>query len=316
MIKNKTVFVLGAGASAPYNFPLGASLVDQICREVLEHENNSGNTLSKRLQRLGFNHLKVREFAQELRKARPYSLDAFIETRAVFREVAKAAIADVLLRAEADSSLSTAAEDVDWYRYLFNKFLLVRNRDHYLEQARNLSIVTFNFDRSFEHALFQSLIANFGLNGHDARALSQELNVLHVHGLLGTLDSLQPGDEQHSNMYGPGETHLAAATEIARHQIKIVDEEISPTVVAAATRALNEARSVYFLGFGFDERNLLKVELPRCLTGSRIVGTAFRMTRNEQSPVRRCFQSTGGRIDLYDIDALGFLRGHADSLFE
>ena len=34
MIRKRTVFVLGAGASAAYGFPSGAKLADEICRRM------------------------------------------------------------------------------------------------------------------------------------------------------------------------------------------------------------------------------------------------------------------------------------------
>ena len=45
MIKKPTAFVLGAGASQAYGFPLGAELVDQICDRI-GHGNASVNTLA------------------------------------------------------------------------------------------------------------------------------------------------------------------------------------------------------------------------------------------------------------------------------
>src|SRR6185295_12564481 len=109
MIGRQTVLVLGAGASQPYGFPLGAGLVDQVCTEILDE--NQGRTLgtvgadgkqyfvtfSERLKRLGHRPDLIERFAVQMRQARPYSIDAFLETRTEFRTVGKAAIADVLL---------------------------------------------------------------------------------------------------------------------------------------------------------------------------------------------------------------------------
>jgi len=36
MITQQTVFILGAGASAPYGYPTGAGLKDIICDEISE----------------------------------------------------------------------------------------------------------------------------------------------------------------------------------------------------------------------------------------------------------------------------------------
>ena len=49
MIKKPTAFVLGAGASQAYGFPLGAELVDQICDRI-GHGNASVNTLARQME--------------------------------------------------------------------------------------------------------------------------------------------------------------------------------------------------------------------------------------------------------------------------
>src|SRR5687767_8080552 len=106
MIRKPTVFVLGAGASRPYGFPLGIDLVDQICSEILGTSDDSGVLV--RLQELGHPIKEIRAFGTDLRGTRPYSIDTFLETRQEFLNVGKAMIADVLLRAEGN------ARPVDW----------------------------------------------------------------------------------------------------------------------------------------------------------------------------------------------------------
>jgi hypothetical protein len=109
--------------------------------------------------------------------------------------------------------------------------------------------------------------------------------------------------------------NLADACRIATQRIKIVDDEIEPSVVADAEAALQKADSVYIIGFGFDERNIKKLNLPNCLTGNRpILATAFGLTPIEQSPITRCFG--GHQINLYPEDALTFVRSRAETLFD
>lgn len=312
MIRQKTVLVLGAGASAPYGFPLGVDLVDQICREILDSGEKS-NTLSERLERIRINPQKLHHFAKELRRARPYSVDAFLETRPEFIEAGKAAIADVLLRAEANSSVDTGDIRKDWYRYVFSRSLLRKNTDYYLSQARCLTIVTFNFDRSFEHALFHSLRATFGLSSEDAIRLAQAISVHHVHGLLGDLDVLNP-EKPGTTAYGPRDTQLPIATSIAAESIRIVHEPIGEII--EAQKALHEATHVYFVGFGYEERNLEKINVPGGLKAKRVYGTCYHMTGLERTPVAKYFGRSGVSIDLSDVDALGFFRAYAEALVE
>lgn len=313
MIKNNTVLILGAGASEPYGFPLGASLVDQICAELLE----GGDTaIMSRLAKLGFeNRREVVRFASDLRSARPYSIDAFIEMRQEFRDIGKAAIADVLLRAEATSTVDTAPATVDWYRYLFNKFLLLRNRDYFTSQAHRLTVVTFNFDRSFERALFSYVRAGLGVTPAAARQLVTEIQIHHIHGLLGEPDWIYC-DSEDGTPYGASETtELEKATRTAIRRIKIVDEEIERSVLEDVAVALQNAVFVYFIGFGFDERNLAKLGTPGNVRNATAVGgTAFGWSIAERMPVHRHFGDR--QVALYPVDSIGFLRQNAEALFD
>src|SRR5262245_10532119 len=139
MLSKQIVFVLGAGASAPYGFPLGMDLVDQICAEILGRafgtiperlEPRIDPRLAQRLVTMGHTVPRINDFAIALRGTRPYSIDSFLETRKEFLDVGKAAIADVLLRAEADARTTDADAKVDWYRWLFNVVLLRQNAAH------------------------------------------------------------------------------------------------------------------------------------------------------------------------------------------
>src|SRR5262245_53110091 len=131
MINRQTVFVLGAGASKPYGFPLGIELVDQICLEILDdakpelREKNPrvDYELKQRLLNLGFKRdEEVEDLAISMRGTQPYSIDSHLEKQTRYLNVGKAAIADVLLRAEAHARAARPNIDseVDWYRYLLN----------------------------------------------------------------------------------------------------------------------------------------------------------------------------------------------------
>jgi len=98
MIKNKTVLVLGAGASMPYGFPSGQGLVDIIC--------DSDNP-SKKLVAEGavVAPNEVSSFVNALSEADPESIDVFLGNNPEFEKVGKAAIAATLLPRERESEL-------------------------------------------------------------------------------------------------------------------------------------------------------------------------------------------------------------------
>lgn len=313
MIRARTVFVLGAGASKPYGFPVGAELVDHICNEILS---NPPTALRKRLadRRTGRDDAAV-AFAGALRGSRAYSIDAFLETNHRFLAIGKAAIADVLLRAEVPERLDAVDVEEDWYRYLFNT-LVRRDPEHYRAQARKLSIITFNFDRSFERALFSALRNSFDLTEEQARPLTREVEIHHVHGCLGEPEWLSP-DHADANPYRvEGDSNFRTAIEKAVRKIKIVHEEISRSVIEDLQVPLQQAQRVYFIGFGFDERNLERLGSPGIFSPTAdIRATALGKTSGELQPLERRF-GEDHKIHLYpDLNALALLR-HREALFD
>ena len=147
------------------------------------------------------------------------------------------------------------------------------------------------------------------------RSLATELDIHHVHGCLGEPDWLYP-DRSEGNPYGLRGDDLADAVAKAVPKIKIVDEEIPDTVIEDLRVPLQRAKYVYFIGFGFDERNLERLGSPDIFPASCVVrGTWLGKTILEQRSIRRHFGDR--KIHLYpDDDALTFLRERAEALFD
>ena len=79
MIKKKTVFVLGAGASAPYGFPLGNVLLTKVRDALLQKHLNRRNEFADSVMEAGgFSQFDVDLFAQHLGAAGRYSIDEFL----------------------------------------------------------------------------------------------------------------------------------------------------------------------------------------------------------------------------------------------
>ena len=75
MIEQKTVLVLGAGASAPFGFPTGQLLKDLICIETLWRPGSK-----QLLGKLGFNEDIVIRFRKALEISSRPSVDALLDT--------------------------------------------------------------------------------------------------------------------------------------------------------------------------------------------------------------------------------------------
>jgi len=151
----------------------------------------------------------------------------------------RAFIAAILLRCEREVSLSG-----DWYRNIFNH--LINENEH---SPEILSVLTFNYDRSFERYLYLSYR---GLRQNDDGAARQFLNrirIVHVYGSLGPLfvtrspnDPIIPFGEYQQMKQADYYFHLVRAQE-------------SRDITRIKT-FIDDAKRIVFLGFGFDPMNL------------------------------------------------------------
>ncbi len=163
MIKQGTLFILGAGASKPYGYPTGIELTEEIILNFLpEYEG-----LLSRDQRLNTQgqHKRMslaREFVDSFQKAHVYSIDTFLASRREYEKIGKAAITYIINKYEKKSYQQKFPDTgVDWFRYLFDK-MIDGGGPGFFATENNVAFVTFNYDRSFEHLLFESYINYYG----------------------------------------------------------------------------------------------------------------------------------------------------------
>ena len=76
MIEKETVFVLGAGASKPYQFPTGSELADKVYQEL-----SQGATIDDMRAFCGFSGDEINDFRLALHYSGQTSVDAFLEHR-------------------------------------------------------------------------------------------------------------------------------------------------------------------------------------------------------------------------------------------
>lgn len=176
MIQKRTVLILGAGASAPYGFPLGQGLLNDICNTLFNKED-----MKKLFWEMGFDEEIRNEFIQALRFSGRTSVDAFLEHRKEFLDVGKAAIAAALIPFERHESLFP--EDLKWYQYLFMKL----NTSFEEFDLNLISIITFNYDRLIEHYLFTALKNSYGQSDERCAEKLSNIPIIHLYGRLGYL---------------------------------------------------------------------------------------------------------------------------------
>jgi hypothetical protein len=110
----QTVFVLGAGSSAVFSFPIG----QQLCQVVCEQLATKGTLRGELCDCTDFKEGQMESFSEQLRFSAQFSVDAFLEHRPEFLELGKAAMALILVRYERPDTL-WSGEGANWMRYLF-----------------------------------------------------------------------------------------------------------------------------------------------------------------------------------------------------
>lgn len=267
MIKEPTVFILGAGASKPFKFPTGIELVNAIRQNVTSQNDDT-------LRLYTANSIKpseLKKFAHALLYSGKDSIDQFLEHRTEFIEIGKLAIAQELIKYEDESILFRTG---DWYRYIFGKL----NASFETFDENKISVVTFNYDRSFEQYLFTALKNSYGKNDDECAEKIKNIPIIHVHGQLGKL----PWQDKHGRVYKDQHLDLDACSAAAAG-IKIIHEDEDYDAFRQAQVLLRRAKNIYFLGFGYNKTNVKRLSLPR---DSSSKGTAFGLEDAEKASIQ------------------------------
>jgi hypothetical protein len=269
------VFVLGAGGSAAYNFPLGSELVTDILR--LEPQNQPWNEMR--------NADELRLLHTALRYSDHSSIDILLQHRKDLRDIGALAIAACLLPKEIPTNLARHAEKFTparleydrWYGLLFE--LLSRNRTFEQFAKLDVKFVTFNYERSFDFFLWQWIQAKYHPKPELLNEYMSTKRIFHVHGHFGFLayecENVADGLE-----YGARPTvenfKKAAAGIIIPNDDKAHESE----GFKAAAKAIQNANTVVFLGFGFDLTNFLRLQVPTADDEGKfkIFGTTYKMS--------------------------------------
>ena len=308
MILNKTVLILGAGASMPYGFPSGEELAKQLARPAnASSDQNAFASVDITVDDANY-------FASEFRASGNPSIDEFLHHRPDLARVGKIAIALKLIQNEHSENLANPIEGYGhWYQHLWSQ---MRGTWETFEQNQ-LRIITFNYDRSLEFFLAQGLSKTFQKSLIQGIDKLECLRIKHVYGQLAPLVAAQ-GDE-----YGRPYSQVVNARTLvqAANGIKLMQErEPDEVFVRAIVEDISWADRICFLGFSFNEANL-KVLAPEVLAsrkegfveGSTSMplnrfGTTKELKAYERIKAIRLTGSFNHSAQFLDCDSLHLLR--------
>lgn len=284
MIKQKTTLVLGAGASAPYGLPIARDLREMILRP---REDLDRIAFEKHGKRAG-----AEKFRDAFRGCKVKSIDAFLADRADFREAGKFLLAANLMLRENPGELLTPSTKFggDWLATLFELMDMDATVSTFAQNA--LSIVTFNYDRSFEYALYLHVLHKYGLGEDEARDLALKIPVYHLYSSLGTLrelalpSSIKAEEGEAVRPYEPQIDYDALFRVAPR--LRIVHDELEESSeYKAGLKAVATAARVLFLGFGFHPYNVNRIVSRGRAPKSRWRATCCGMTPDQRAVVAR-----------------------------
>jgi hypothetical protein len=304
MFDRRTLFVLGAGASAEVEMPVGTELAETIRRkcdirfERAFHPVGDGDF--ELFDQLGQTHSReITEYQKAAWLIRDgiqlsSSIDDFLDLHrdnAGVNHLGKAMIVRSILEAEQKSTLYfNRASDEQTINFdknaqtWFVKFMKILTRGQSLKDVAKIfdsvSFIVFNYDRCLEHFLVHALRGLYGIDERIAQQICGEVRIIHPYGSVGTLTA--PGIR--GVPFGASSMNCAALAS----EIKTYTEQIIVTDELNAIHAeLLSAQSIVFVGFAYHDQNMRLLTPNRALDVIPVYGTAYRMSDNDTAVATR-----------------------------
>ena len=251
VIRTPTVFVLGAGASKDFEFPLGFELVHNVIDGLRKDKHARGEFLKMMIE---FGEAALDDFLKTMDASSQNSVDAFLEHRRAYMEIGKAAMSMMLIKREREHELYRERDPFKhWMRYLLHQ---IRGQDFEEFWENKISFVTFNYDRSLEYFLHRALTDSYDKPpDYIWERMQKEIPIVHVHGRLGHFPWEGSGGRDYTPQVTVEGLHLCIK------DIKIMHEgaEVATPEFDRAKKLLAEARRVRFLGVGFNNLNMQRL---------------------------------------------------------
>lgn len=284
MIDKATTFILGAGASVPYGYPTGFELRNDI---IDKFPSRYKRLLSDgRVDEIEAEDMvnRASEMVEKFRDSTNPSIDLWLSRNPEYADLGKIAIALSILECEKQGKINTAimAGSQDWFSTLFAKMTEVLRAPGDAESFSENAVVfvTFSYDRSLEHLLYQALTNSFNtVRPAEIGKMLGKLMICHVYGQVDSLP-WQGG----SRPYGSDCTYYG--TQKTVEGIKIIGERTDADLQDAKSR-IHGSERVFFLGFSYAPENLSTLEFTTFLNGvSHVYGTALDYVKEQIAGIK------------------------------
>ncbi len=342
---DRTVIVVGAGASAEFNLPLGRGLAKKIGSDAnfeydwFPNRLKSGNPdLFAALNRACETHYADvnmesyiaagKEIAAAMREAS--SIDSFIHSRdgdKAIEIVAKLGIVNSILREEKHSKLWYEARHVQdtirfdqiqdtWLPKLTNLIWDGVPKAAVRDRLRQVTLIIFNYDRCVEHYLLHSLKNYYPIDDLEAQDILQDLSIIHPYGTVGYLpwELVSPAVE-----FGDSVSTarlLQAVAGIRTFTEQLADDQLTDHIKSS----VGKSSLMIFLGFAFHKQNVELLTPRKAGNQRQVFATALNMSKPVADMLERKLASTfsdgrPGRVSLDSDCTCGDLFDKYGALF-
>lgn len=249
-------------------------------------------------------HMRSRDF----KDSNTPSIDLYLARNPDLADLGKKAITISILEAE---KRSVFGEDIllpaqDWYSYLYDRMTrdLTTSDSFSFFKDNKVAIATFNYDRSLESFLFNSLLHSFSSAG--GQKIAEQIRAIPIFHMYGIIDSLP---WQGGSQYRSESNNALQRVNVLYRNIKTVYE--AGETATHVHEAIKWTDKVFFLGFGYAKENIAALGIGReDYAGKHIFGTVLGSTDRGINEIRQKL-ATGFppyAISLNTVDCLQLLR--------
>lgn len=314
MIKENTVFIIGAGASKPYGYPTGAELKDLI--------NNNGQNIIRNIeidQRESIRKmlvLNLNDLKKHIEISNPddqidWILKRFERGYPYLYDIGRMLIIHIILTIEhtnlnENGNLKCKSNE-DWYQELFSIMTVsAYNPNPELFKSNRASFLSFNYDRSLDFFLKRKITNYYDYTSYETNAhqIYSYFKPIHIYGSVSDLyDNKCIAFGNYQNEL----THL----EKSKANIQLIRVDNNDISNVNFIEILAEAKRIYFLGFGYDTLNLQLLGFPAILRKEHeVFGTAFKKTKGQIEVVKNKIlgNKSLNRFEIIDCNCKDLLK--------
>jgi len=325
MIRKRSVFVIGAGASSEFDLPVGSKLAEQISHLLNVRFDDWGRTLLSGDDQI-WNILEA-EHRGDMQSCQAacwrikdgvglaYSIDNFLDNHQqdeLVQKCGRLAIAKAILAAERRSKLHFSSTERDatinfrgvsdtWVAYLFKMLQEGVRRDNVGEMLSRTTFIVFNYDRCVEHFLFHALRQIYSLSANEATIALSEVEILHPYGTVGVLPWQSYLGREAVVEFG---ADRAPVGELWRSIRTYTDQTDGGEIMAKCRSAVGAAEVIAFLGSSYQRQNLAFILPEEELKATRVIGTAYGLSEYNLGRVKDDLSKkiSKGRGRLFELD--------------